>query len=222
MGRRRDDVLLRASSQRLDSGEARLRLVVSELSCERGGRLLFSDLSFSVDEGQAAILTGPNGAGKTSLISIIAGLLRQRSGAVRLEGVGVERSHIAELAHLVGHRDGLKPQLLVGENLLFSQQLLGWPTSSPKAALAALGLGHVLGTPTAYLSAGQHKRVALSRLLLSRRPLWLLDEPTAALDDESRTLLANLMHRHLESGGLIVAATHAPIGIFANEIRIGS
>jgi heme exporter protein A len=198
-----------------------LRLVVSKLSCERGGRLLFSDLGFSVGDGQAAILTGPNGAGKTSLIFIIAGLLRPRSGAVFLEGAGGEEPQVAELAHLVGHRDGLKPQLAVGENLVFAQQLLGSPVSSPKDALGALGLAHVLGTPTAYLSAGQRKRVALARLLLSRRPLWLLDEPMAALDDDARGLFADLMRVHLVSGGLIVAATHGPIGIAADEIRIG-
>jgi heme exporter protein A len=199
-----------------------LRLDVSELSCERGGRLLFSGLSFSIGEGQAAILTGPNGAGKTSLISIIAGLLRPLSGAVRISVEGVDEPPIAEFAHLVGHRDGLKAQLLVSENLLFSQQLLGSPASTPQSALAALGLAHAFGTPTAYLSAGQRKRVALSRLMLSRRPLWLLDEPMAALDENSRGLLAGLMRGHLESGGMIVAATHGPIGISGDEIRIGS
>jgi heme exporter protein A len=197
-------------------------LVVSELSCERGGRLLFSGLSFSIAEGQTAILTGPNGAGKTSLISIIAGLLRQQSGTVCMKADGVEEPQIAELTHLVGHRDGLKAQLLVEENLVFSQQLLGSPASTPRDALAALGLAHVSKTPTAYLSAGQRKRVALARLLLSRRPLWLLDEPTAALDENSRGLLAGLMRGHLESGGMIVAATHGPLGISGDEIRIGS
>ena len=199
-----------------------MRLVVSELSCERGGRLLFSGLSFSIAEGQTAILIGPNGAGKTSLISIIAGLLRPQSGSVCMKVDGVDEAQIAELAHLVGHRDGLKAQLLVEENLVFSQQLLGPPASTPRDALAALGLAHVSRTPTAYLSAGQRKRVALARLILSRRPLWLLDEPMAALDENSRGLLAGLMRGHLESGGMIVAATHGPLGISGDEIRIGS
>jgi len=199
-----------------------LRLVVSELGCERGGRLLFSGLSFSIAEGQTAILIGPNGAGKTSLLSIIAGLLRPQSGTVCMKVDGVEEPQIAELTHLVGHRDGLKAQLLVEENLVFSQQLLGPPASTPRDALAALGLAHVSRTPTAYLSAGQRKRVALARLILSRRPLWLLDEPMAALDENSRGLLACLMRGHLESGGMIVAATHGPLGISGDEIRIGS
>jgi len=199
-----------------------LRLVVSELGCERGGRLLFSGLSFSIAEGQTAILIGPNGAGKTSLISVIAGLLRPQSGTVCMKVDGVEEPQIAELTHLVGHRDGLKAQLLVEENLVFSQQLLGPPASTPRDALAALGLAHVSRTPTAYLSAGQRKRVALARLILSRRPLWLLDEPMAALDENSRGLLAGLMRGHLESGGMILAATHGPLGISGDEIRIGS
>ena len=199
-----------------------MRLVVSELGCERGGRLLFSGLSFSIAEGQTAILIGPNGAGKTSLLSIIAGLLRPQSGTVCMKVDGVEEPQIAELTHLVGHRDGLKAQLLVEENLVFSQQLLGPPASTPRDALAALGLAHVSRTPTAYLSAGQRKRVALARLILSRRPLWLLDEPMAALDENSRGLLAGLMRGHLESGGMIVAATHGPLGISGDEIRIGS
>jgi heme exporter protein A len=179
-------------------------------------------LSFSIAEGQTAILTGPNGAGKTSLISIIAGLLRPQSGTVCMKVDGVDESQIAELTHLVGHRDGLKAQLLVEENLVFSQQLLGSLASTPQDALVALGLAHVSKTPTAYLSAGQRKRVALARLLLSRRPLWLLDEPTAALDENSHALLADLMRGHLESGGMIVAATHGPLGISGDEIRIGS
>ena len=199
-----------------------MRLVVSELGCERGGRLLFSGLSFSIAEGQTAILIGPNGAGKTSLISVIAGLLRPQSGTVCMKVDGVEEPQIAELTHLVGHRDGLKAQLLVEENLVFSQQLLGPPASTPRDALAALGLAHVSRTPTAYLSAGQRKRVALARLILSRRPLWLLDEPMAALDENSRGLLAGLMRGHLESGGMILAATHGPLGISGDEIRIGS
>jgi heme exporter protein A len=201
--------------------EDRLRLIVSELACERGGRLLFSDLGFSVEAGQAALLTGPNGAGKTSLLSIIAGLLRPLRGEARLDGAPDEEQQLPEAAHLVGHRDGLKSQLLVAENLTFWQAILGSPGLSPKAALGALGLAHVLEVPSAYLSAGQRRRVAIARLLVSRRPLWLLDEPTAALDAASRDLLAGVMRSHLASGGLIVAATHEPIGIAAAEIKVG-
>ncbi len=198
-----------------------MRLIVSELACERGGRVLFSGMGFVVASGEAALLTGPNGAGKTSLLSILAGFLKPLSGEARFEDAQGEDADLSEEAHLVGHRDGLKSQLLVSENLGFSQAMLGSPALSPKAALAALGLEHVHDLPCAYLSAGQRRRVALARLLVSRRPLWLLDEPTAALDAASRALLKALMGDHLAAGGLIVAATHEPLGIDASEIRIG-
>jgi len=198
-----------------------LRLIVSELACERGGRVLFSGMGFAVESGGAALLTGPNGAGKTSLLSILAGLSMPLAGEARLEDAQREEADLSEEAHLIGHRDGLKSQLLVSENLGFSQAMLGSPSLSPKAALAALGLEHVLGLPCAYLSAGQRRRVALARLLVSRRPLWLLDEPAAALDSASRALLTRLMGEHLAAGGLVVAATHEPLGIQAMEIRIG-
>lgn len=198
-----------------------MRLIVSELACERGGRVLFSGMGFAVESGGAALLTGPNGAGKTSLLSILAGLSMPLAGEARLEDAEGEEADLSEEAHLIGHRDGLKSQLLVSENLGFSQAMLGSPSLSPKAALAALGLEHVLDLPCAYLSAGQRRRVALARLLVSRRPLWLLDEPTAALDSASRALLTKLLGDHLAAGGLLVAATHEPLGIEAAEIRIG-
>jgi heme exporter protein A len=197
-----------------------MRLIVSGLHCERGGRILFSELSFTLEAGNAVMLTGPNGAGKTSLLLILAGLLEAEAGEVGLEGEAGEEPSLPEDAHLVGHRDGVKSQLLVAENLAFWQSLLGGEGLSPREALLSLDLAHVLDVPCAYLSAGQRRRVALARLLVSRRPLWLLDEPTAALDAASRARLAELMGAHLAEGGLIVAATHEPIGVPAAEIAI--
>jgi heme exporter protein A len=152
---------------------------------------------------------------------VVAGLLKALKGEVRLEDAKGEERHLPEDAHLVGHRDGLKSQLTASENLTFCQALLGSPWLSPHAALAVLGLEHIIETPCAYLSAGQRRRVALARILVSRRPLWLLDEPNAALDSASRALLARLMSDHLGSGGLILGATHEPLGIAAAEIRVG-
>jgi heme exporter protein A len=197
-----------------------MRLIVSGVACERGGRALFDGLGFTLEPGQAVILTGPNGAGKTSLLLILAGLLEPAAGEVVLEGEGGEAAEPSEDAHLVGHRDGLKSQLLVGENLAFWRALLGGPGLEPAEALAALGLGALHDVPAAYLSTGQRRRVALARLLVARRPLWLLDEPTAALDTASRARLAALMQSHLAEGGLIVAATHEPIGIAARELAV--
>jgi heme exporter protein A len=220
-GRAKGYLRLSHLADRDHRAEDRLRLIVSELACERGGRALFSGVRFTVEAGRAAVLTGPNGAGKTSLLSIMAGFLKALRGEVRLEDAKGEERYLPEDAHFIGHRDGLKSQLLVSENLTFWQALLGSPWLSANEALGALGLEHVLQTPCAYLSAGQRRRVALARLLVSRRPLWLLDEPTAALDTASRALLARLMGDHLASGGLIVAATHEPLAVAAAEIRIG-
>ena len=204
-----------------ETARERLRLTVADIACERGGRLLFSGLGFSLGAGEALLLKGPNGAGKTSLLMIIAGLLRPLEGEARLAAEGGDERELPEEAHLVGHRDGLKSQLSACENLSFWRAMLGAPGLTPEAGLAALGLPHVPHLPCAFLSAGQRRRVALARLLVSRRPLWLLDEPTAALDAASRGLLAELMRGHLASGGLIVAATHEPIGIAAAEIEVG-
>lgn len=190
------------------------------LACRRGGRLIFDGLSFRLANGEAIALTGRNGAGKSSLIAMLCGRLRPEAGAIRLEGF--DDAPLAEAAHLVGHRDGLKSALTAAENLRFAQDVLGAPGLNPAEALAAVGLPHVGALPVGYLSAGQRRRVALARLLVSARPLWLLDEPLAALDAASQSMLAGLMQAHLAAGGAILAATHGPLGLDgARELRIG-
>ncbi len=196
-----------------------MRLIVESLACRRSGRRVFADLSFTVRPGEALAVTGRNGAGKSSLLALLCGRLRPDAGAIRLEGAG-ERA-LPECLHLVGHRDGLKGALTAGENLDIARDLLGEPAASAGQALEAVGLAHAAALPVAYLSAGQRRRVALARLLVARRPLWLLDEPTSALDAASQATLAGLMARHLADGGLIVAATHAPLDLEGvREIRI--
>ncbi len=195
-------------------------LRAEDLACRRGGRLIFAGLNFDLANGHAIALTGRNGAGKSSLLALLCGRLRTDTGTVRLDGLG-ERT-LPEASHLVGHRDGLKTALTARENLDFAQALLGDPVSSPVEALAAVGLPHVAGLPVGYLSAGQRRRVALARLLVSGRPLWLLDEPLAALDSAAQAMLAGLMKEHLAAGGAIIAATHAPLGLDGvAELRIG-
>lgn len=195
-------------------------LDADRLACRRGGRLIFEELSFALRNGEAIALTGRNGAGKSSLIAMICGRLRLAAGALRISGP--EDVPLAELIHLVGHRDGLKTALTAAENLAFAQALLGEAAASPEDALAAVGLPHVAQLPVGYLSAGQRRRVALARLLVSRRPLWLLDEPAAALDTAAQQMLIGLMRGHLEQGGAILAATHGPLGLDgARELRIG-
>jgi len=198
-----------------------MRLSGRDVRCVRGGREVFCGLDFDAAAGEALAITGANGAGKTSLLRLIAGLLTASGGSIELAG-GDGECTLAELTHYLGHRDALKPALSVGENLSFWADFLGPDAAATGQALAAVGLDHVAHLPAAYLSAGQRRRLSIGRLLAVPRPLWLLDEPTSALDAAGQELFAGLMTDHLRRGGLIVAATHAPLGIAARELRIGS
>lgn len=196
-----------------------MRLSVENLACRRSGRRIFSGLAFALGPGDALAVTGRNGAGKSSLLAILSGRLRPDAGRIAVADVG--EASLPECLHAVGHRDGLKSSLTAGENLLFAQKLLGAPRLSPHDALEQLGLGHAHDLPVGYLSAGQRRRVALARLLVCERPLWLLDEPTAALDAASQAVLAGLMAAHRADGGLVIAATHQALGLEgAAELRI--
>lgn len=198
-----------------------MRLSGSDLTCVRGGREVFTALSFAVDAGEALTVTGRNGAGKSSLLRQIAGLLAIPCGAIRLEGGDTEWT-LAEQCHLLGHRDAVKPSLTVIENLQFWCGFLGADACLPPMdGLDASGIAHLADLPASYLSAGQRRRLGIARLVAVKRPVWLLDEPTSALDSDAQALLAGLMTAHLKTGGLIVAATHDPLGIPARELRIG-
>ena len=199
-------------------GPDMLRLTASELSCIRGSRSVFNGLNLQLSAGEALALVGPNGSGKSSLLRLVAGLLRPSAGRIELAGGAAERT-IAEQAHYLGHLDALKPSLTVTENLHFWASYLGDGTPAP--ALAAVGLGDLADLPAAYLSAGQRRRLSLARLIAVPRPIWLLDEPTSALDSAGQERLVDLMRRHLAGGGLIMAATHGPLGIECKELRLG-
>jgi heme exporter protein A len=201
-----------------------MRLRAWDLTIERGGRLLFSGLSFEADEGNALMVTGPNGAGKSSLLRALAGFLPLQAGGFALDGGDPERT-VGEQAHYLGHADALKGALTPGENLAFWAGMFGGDASrgAQSAALARVGLAHVIDFPTRSLSAGQKRRVALARLLVAHRPLWLLDEPTTALDAAAQGAFAAIMRTYLGGGGIIVAATHAPLGLAgASELRLGA
>lgn len=197
-----------------------MRLSGRGVRCVRGGREIFAGLDFQIASGNALAVTGANGAGKSSLLRMIAGLLPVTDGAISASSDDVDLT-LAEQAHYLGHRDALKPALTVAENLLFWQAFLGGETADTQASLEAAGLGHVANLPAAVLSAGQRRRLSIARLLAVKRPLWLLDEPTSALDAAGQKTFASLMTKHLKSGGLIVAATHGPLGVTAKELRIG-
>jgi len=206
-----------------------MRLIGVDVGIERGGRRLLTGLAFSVAAGEALAVTGPNGAGKSSLLRAIAGLSPLAAGRVTLEG-GDPELGAGPQAHWAGHADALKASLTARENLEFwaaTLRLEAPPAAAPPAlgaaaALDRLGLAHVLDFPVASLSAGQKRRVALARLLVAWRPLWLLDEPTSALDAAAQARLAEIMRGHLAAGGLIVAATHTPLGVEARVLRLGA
>jgi heme exporter protein A len=196
-----------------------LTLSAQALTCQRGGRAVFHGLDFSVASGEALLVTGRNGAGKSSLLRMIAGLLRIAGGTLSLAGGDAERS-LGEQAHYLGHSDALKPALTVAENLSFWIAWLGGEGKSADA-LAAVGLETLAELPAAYLSAGQKRRLSIARLIAVERPLWLLDEPTSALDIAAQAMLLDLMRAQLKRGGIVVAATHLPLGLDdARELKL--
>jgi heme exporter protein A len=190
----------------------RLRLTARDLACIRGGRVVFENLSFTATGGEALVVTGPNGAGKSSLLRQIAGLVDIAGGTLSLEG-GAADAMLAEQAHYVGHLDALKSAMSVYETARFWSDFLNGARADIDAAFEVFDLAGLADLPVAYLSAGQRRRLALSRLLIAPRVLWLLDEPSVALDAASLARLVAAMEHHLVGGGLIVAATHHDLGL---------
>jgi len=185
-----------------------MELRADNIACQRGGRLLFSGVSFTLAAGELLALTGPNGSGKTSLLRLIAGLAEPDSGVIALDGKHADLT-VGQHSHLIAHREAIKLALTVRENLEFWAAYLGGGDVS--AALASFDLANLADYPAQFLSAGQRRRLALSRLCLVRRALWLLDEPTTGLDDKSQKKLAHAIADHLAQGGLAIAATHGSL-----------
>lgn len=197
-----------------------MKLVVEGLTCIRGGRSLFRGLSFGLGRGDAIVVTGPNGAGKTSLLRLVAGLLIPAEGRITVED---SDNTVGELCHFVGHLDAVKGALTAGENLAFGRALLGGGDANIESALHHLGIDALQDLPAQVFSAGQRRRLALARLLVAPRPLWLLDEPTAALDAAGQRTLVQLMGEHRVGGGMIIAATHASLDLKgAREISLSN
>ena len=191
------------------------------LACERGGLRLFADLAIALHAGGLLRVRGANGSGKTTLLRTLAGLTRPAAGEVRWRGAAIDDEYRGEMLFL-GHAAALKDELTVLENLEFSCRFFCLESSGPKLkdALACLGIARLANLPARYLSQGQRKRAALARLALSARvPLWLLDEPFAALDDEAISTVSALCAAHLAAGGMLVLTSHQDVPIAAPDAR---
>lgn len=195
-----------------------MRLIAEDLAARRGEDLIFVNVSFQLAPGEAMVLTGRNGSGKSTLLRVVAGLLRPEKG--RVEAVfrdGRESRPAREVSHYLGHRNAMKQELTVIENLGFWQSFLGDVEGgrgrSIEEAADMVGLGGITHLPFGYLSAGQQRRFAMAKLLVAHRPVWILDEPTAALDASADEMFAGLVHEHLAKGGIAIAATHQPLGL---------
>jgi heme exporter protein A len=192
-----------------------VQLITEDLIIERGGRVVIDGLSFAVSAGETLVLAGANGAGKTTLLRTIAGYIRPVAGSVRLDGGDGELT-IAEQAHVIGHANAVKTSLTVFENAAFWSEFLESAMADRgriENALRHFGLDDLVEFPAAYLSAGQRRRLGLARLLLAKRPLWLLDEPTVSLDVASTERLVSAVNEHTSSGGLAILATHLPLAL---------
>lgn len=197
----------------------------TNLTIERGGRRIFRDISFAAATGQVLTLEGPNGAGKSSALRVLAGFLPQAAGEVRMQmSAGYDVTDPEERGKLVGwigHTDGVKAQLSVLENAHFFAALYG-ARIDVLEVLHHVGLKRLADLPAQYLSAGQRKRLGLARLILSNRPLWLLDEPLSSLDAAGRRLAAELIGEHCDDGGIVIVATHETLGLDATRFFLGN
>ncbi|MDR9806639.1 heme ABC exporter ATP-binding protein CcmA [Rhizobium hidalgonense] len=194
-----------------------MHLTAENLAARRGEDLIFANISFHLAAGEALVLTGRNGSGKSTLLRVVAGLLRQEKGTVIFyEEASAKGRPPCEASHYLGHKNAMKNELTVAENLDFWRSFLGSPDTpglSIEDAAEAVGLSGITHLLFGYLSAGQQRRFAFAKLLVAHRPIWILDEPTAALDTAADRLFAALIEAHLAKGGIVLAATHQPLGL---------
>tara|TARA_R110002126_G_scaffold124350_5_gene266196 strand:- start:3598 stop:4284 length:687 start_codon:yes stop_codon:yes gene_type:complete len=203
-----------------------MQVIADNLSVKRGEELIFEGVCFQLTGGESLTITGPNGVGKSTLLRALSGLMPFSSGQFTIDA-GLDNSLVNSLGdssndekafyeycHYIGHQNAMKAELSVLENLNFWQGQMGGGDQclSPEAAAEALGLSHTFDLPFGFLSQGQRRRIALAKLFISRRAVWLLDEPTAALDNASGKVFMELTKDYIKSGGIVIAATHVPLG----------
>lgn len=187
-------------------------LKVTTLTCVRGELEIFAQLAFEATPGEAVLVRGPNGAGKTSLLMCLAGFLPISEGRIDWQGRDPDDRPGTDI-HFVGHLPAVKPGLTVAENLTFWADMNNGDKNEVAPALVAAGLDHAATLDAALLSAGQTRRLALARLLVAPRPIWLLDEPTAALDTDGGKWITRLIDTHLDNGGITIASTHLDLSL---------
>ncbi len=195
----------------------------NNLVCVRGERTVFAGLDFTIEEGGALVLIGHNGSGKSSLLRLMSGLLKPAAGTLTWDGeeTGDDPEAHGGRLHYVGHHDAVKPVLSVAENVSFWASLRnggGDAAQASKSALDAFGIGHLTDVPGRFLSAGQKRRVNLARIIAAPAPLWLLDEPTTALDKETIAALEAIIAAHRKSGGMVVISTHSDMELDAYQV----
>lgn len=192
-----------------------MKLIVENLGLSRASQEVVSGISFELEAGEALIVTGENGSGKSTTLRGIAGLHPLSEGSVQLldETGKAFEGETREYCHYLGHQNGMKPALSVRENLAFWQSFCGEPDLTIEEALEEVDLAHTIDLPFSYLSAGMKRRVSIARLLVSDRPIWIVDEPTAGLDAHSVKMFSGLCKAYCEGGGILIAATHLPLGL---------
>lgn len=200
-------------------------LTASGLGLSRGGRAVFSGIDFSIGPGEMLQVTGANGSGKTSLLRVLSGLLPPATGELRWRAHPVragESEYLQSMAY-VGHADGIDPDLSAQDNLRFAMRLAGCAPNPAliRGALASFGMERAASVPVRTLSQGQRRRVALAKLALAPRILWLLDEPLTSLDDRSSECLQAQIDAHLRTGGMAVVATHRPMAARGRLLQLG-
>ncbi len=199
-----------------------LGLKVKQLSASRDKRFLFQNLSFELKPGALLLIEGPNGSGKSTLLRILAGLITPESGSIAWQGKSLSPDYFSHM-HFLGHSNGLKLELTVGENLQLANSLALKTEPVSTVGLRELGMMSEIDTPINHLSAGQKRRVALARVFSIAKPLWLLDEPLTALDANTIASVLMLLKNHLRSGGIAVLSSHQSIilpGIVAQIVRL--